>query len=968
MANYLESRSTTLADTSQMNHSRANSTTVTPNRSRVNTLRLEPMKVPQDWTDYRQDARDGDIEEDEHNLGTEAAQSVVGVSIGREQTRLMSPTTPAVEKSAALEAGNSWGFFDDAGDEEQEEMLRETLYDSIPPPSQPELQETTQEPSRAEMSGSPYLTLALPSPWTTAKPLTWVGESKFKDRRASKPTRSRATSAASMLSELNLKRLLPTGLGLPSISPKPPEIGSQDGAQESLDRTLGHSRKTSRSNTLFARNMPWGGSISLRGRSRSRSREVLKSPEANEKPEPTHRRMISSPLLNYSSHDMQNLTATGSQPSTGSPEAPSEAFRSPIPRLQRSTSHDSIPHSVLSRVSSFGENGKWDHIDEQVNTRFKAIKDTISDSLPSIPSLKLSAFRPDSAWKREVQSPRAASTFFAAAASRSRQNSAASTAPPTPLKPEFSTSKFSALDEALDSLTGDIVLLGGYRGSILRSAEPPHRQLWVPIKVGLNIRKVDMEVGLDLEDEENMEKRIFPSGMLTHIGPIDISRRLFKRLRGCRNYREGRLRVHDYGYDWRLSPELLSGKLLKFIENLECNKAGTPIAERGATVIAHSLGGLITRHAVNQKPELFAGVLYAGTPQHCVNILGPFRNGDEVLLSSKVLTAQVNFTLRTSFALLPESGQCFIDKDTKEQYRVDFFNIESWKQYAFSPCICRCLPPISSTERRTIFGSISGTLSSSFGTSHTSVNSNTNSTTNLNHPSMSSSNKTTTSTSTDATTRPSDHSLPSEALTTKADSLIHPTSLTLDMQMNSPPPPATLSTLPLPVALAYLERTLRETLRFKRFLAHNASHQSSNLYPPHSVLYCTSLPTVYGARVAGREGIKHADAYDNLAFASGDGVVLARAAMLPRGYKVAEGCRVRTERGHVGMLSDLEAVGRCLGALVRARREGIGLGVGVGEAKGGEEMELQKRGRERERAREGQQSHSADGRGDGKPF
>ena len=63
----------------------------------------------------------------------------------------------------------------------------------------------------------------------------------------------------------------------------------------------------------------------------------------------------------------------------------------------------------------------------------------------------------------------------------------------------------SAIDSVLESLTGDIVVMGGYRGSVLRSAEPPHRQLWVPVKVGLNMRKVNMEVGLDPEDEENME-------------------------------------------------------------------------------------------------------------------------------------------------------------------------------------------------------------------------------------------------------------------------------------------------------------------------------------------------------------------------------------------------------------------------------------------------------------------------------
>ncbi|KAK4975531.1 hypothetical protein LTR28_009578, partial [Elasticomyces elasticus] len=254
--------------------------------------------------------------------------------------------------------------------------------------------------------------------------------------------------------------------------------------------------------------------------------------------------------------------------------------------------------------------------------------------------------------------------------------------------------------KAVSELTGDVVVLGGYRGSILRSAEPPHRQLWVPIKVGLNLRKVDLEVGLDTEDEENMEERIIPGGMLTHIGPVDISRRLLKRLRASDNAHAGCLRVHDYGYDWRLNPSLLSKKLIEFLEKLPCNTPDTPAEQRGATIIAHSLGGLITRHAINQRPDLFSGVVYAGVPTTCVNILGPLRNGDDVLLSSRVLTAQVNFTIRTSFVLLPLDGRCFFNKKTKEEYPVDFFDVNTWIEHRLSPCVARPLPPYNLPAQR----------------------------------------------------------------------------------------------------------------------------------------------------------------------------------------------------------------------------------------------------------------------------
>lgn len=87
------------------------------------------------------------------------------------------------------------------------------------------------------------------------------------------------------------------------------------------------------------------------------------------------------------------------------------------------------------------------------------------------------------------------------------------------------------------------------------------------------------------------------------------------------------------------------------------------------------------------------------------------------------------------------------------------------------------------------------------------------------------------------------------------------------------------------------------------------------------------MPTVFAARVASRDAIRCADAYDDIQFASGDGVCLAKAAQLPKGYVCVEGGRVKSERGHVGLLGDLEGVGRCLSAVGRARRgKGVGLG------------------------------------------
>ncbi|KAK1835093.1 hypothetical protein QBC39DRAFT_368437 [Podospora conica] len=546
-----------------------------------------------------------------------------------------------------------------------------------------------------------------------------------------------------------------------------------------------------------------------------------------------------------------------------------------VPALRKSSSNDSLLYHSLSRVSSFGDDDRFANVREQVNSRFKAIKDSWDGPqfrMPQFPNIL-------------GPPPRKAMTESALDGGRHRMG-------PSHADKRMSR-EISALDFVLESLTGDIVVMGGYRGSILRSSHPPHRQLWVPVKVGLNIRKVNMEVGLDPEDEEGMEKHIFASGMLQNIGPVDISKRLFKKLRECENARTGKLRVHDYGYDWRLSPHLLSRKLTEFLEKLPSNQPGVPAEQRGALVVAHSLGGIITRHAVNQRPELFSGVVYAGTPQRCINVLGPLRNGDAVLLNEKVLTAQVNFSLRTTFVFLPEDGFCFIDKTTGESYPVDFYDADDWVRHRLSPCVSGpALPPAPSSRPTSTFGSLLN-LSDSL------------------------------------PLRVRSNSIRQKR--SPGDAIADSAAVTVPPLSQHPQPTPASTTPPTSAAhdrnMAYLRRTLAETKRFRAELAHNPAHQAANAYPPLAVMYGKDTPTVWAARVAGREGAARADAYDDLVFRGGDGVVLAREAMLPEGYALARNGRVCTDRGHVSILGDLHGVGRALRAVVRGREKGIGRGV-----------------------------------------
>jgi hypothetical protein len=861
---------------------------------------------------------------EERSLQLEKVQSAIGISIGRQQTRLTSPRTPAAEKAAALDETDGGGLFDGFEDRletaAEQPTARRTPSDSEDGDGRGEGE---RRPEQKEESGLPT---RLPSPWR-------AGPKTFQDRasdhrsllRQTLPghSRRRASSGSSMGD--TVRKYMP--FSLPSLPKTYRDIhfSMPSFSALSLDGQTAPSTSDRRRRGTFAHSPSLGGIPQHDGADQS----TLQSPKSPPRDSPTAPTQPTSPPVlhrDFGSTDSESTIAPTSslRPSTDRPP----------PRLRRSNSEGSLlVYRTRSFASSLGDDSRFESVQEQVNSRLKAIRDSWQDANFKFPSPTLPNFsfnnrddrfksrspntssRPrglqDETTHKVSLRPRIPASASQGTSTKTKRTSNATTTDNEP-HPFFT--------RALQELEGDLVILGGYRGSVLRSADPPHRQLWVPIKVGLNLRKVDLEVPFDPEADERMEETIIPSGMLQAIGPVDISKRLFKRLRACDNAKSGKLRVHDYGYDWRLSPHHLSRRMIAFLESLPCNHPSVPREKRGAIVVAHSLGGLIMRHAINKRPDLVAGVVYAGVPQRCINILGPFRNGDDVLFSSRVLTAQVNFSIRTSFALLPLDGKCFFNKHTKEEYPVDFFDPKSWTECRLSPCLGPALPRPEQPKDSNL--SVSGLLNAMSQALPTFPSRKFSISKGSSGPSSSGeASKGATDVVRNAADKVAEGGAEGAGMGPQMAQGQSPST-----SISSEPNPATAVTIPYDKAVEYLTRTLAEVKQFKQELDHIPAHTASNSYPPVALIYGKTTPTVYGAKVESREAIPRADCYDELAFASGDGVVLARAAMVPEGYSVVRGGVVSSDRGHITLLGDLEAVGRCLHAVMKARRNGIGMG------------------------------------------
>lgn len=101
-----------------------------------------------------------------------------------------------------------------------------------------------------------------------------------------------------------------------------------------------------------------------------------------QKPWPLHR--AAPPLKSAPLPSAARFAATPPPPRPSLSRPPSVGSRRSL-ALRRSTSDDSLLYHSLSRVSSFGDDDRFGKVRDQVNSRFKAIK----DSFPDVPTFKM---------------------------------------------------------------------------------------------------------------------------------------------------------------------------------------------------------------------------------------------------------------------------------------------------------------------------------------------------------------------------------------------------------------------------------------------------------------------------------------------------------------------------------------------------------------------------------------------------
>ncbi|KAJ3101524.1 hypothetical protein HDU96_009940 [Phlyctochytrium bullatum] len=241
------------------------------------------------------------------------------------------------------------------------------------------------------------------------------------------------------------------------------------------------------------------------------------------------------------------------------------------------------------------------------------------------------------------------------------------------------------------SLDGDVVFVPGFYGSNLNNRETDAKG-WITMEMIWNF--VHADVGLSPRLKYGQEDDHVPVSIIESIGPINICKDLVKEMKLLEACRGGDMRFHAFAYDWRRELQYSSEELENFLQEKYNANGNKPM-----TVIAHSMGGLITLSTLNRRPELFRKVVFVGTPFGPVPlIVWALRRGAPLIPNPKLLGTSLHFLCSwKKFCLTPILKRAESDEERGVYLNYLNYALESAKAFLqsleFNPNIT--YPPMS---------------------------------------------------------------------------------------------------------------------------------------------------------------------------------------------------------------------------------------------------------------------------------
>eukprot|EP00639_Heterosigma_akashiwo_P035986 CAMPEP_0194742006 /NCGR_PEP_ID=MMETSP0296-20130528/98364_1 /TAXON_ID=39354 /ORGANISM="Heterosigma akashiwo, Strain CCMP2393" /LENGTH=453 /DNA_ID=CAMNT_0039653777 /DNA_START=49 /DNA_END=1410 /DNA_ORIENTATION=+ len=254
------------------------------------------------------------------------------------------------------------------------------------------------------------------------------------------------------------------------------------------------------------------------------------------------------------------------------------------------------------------------------------------------------------------------------------------------------------------SLEIPLIFVHGMKGSHLKSARPskgllygyqPPQRPWLTTSGLLGLSTPDLRLPLEWHLSSNGGvfqgyDELYPESVISSVN-IQLSEQLNIDLVPIygpmlNKAQKSDRPFHTYLWDWRRDLGEASRGLEAFLDRVSAQHEGAPVQ-----VLGHSMGGLITLPVLNRRPELFAGVVFAGVPfgtgpQYLSDVHVGYKAG----LNARMFCPEVQVSFSSHWLFFPEEPKRsdVLDTATGENIAIDFYNVEDWERFelgVFSP-------------------------------------------------------------------------------------------------------------------------------------------------------------------------------------------------------------------------------------------------------------------------------------------
>jgi pimeloyl-ACP methyl ester carboxylesterase len=226
-----------------------------------------------------------------------------------------------------------------------------------------------------------------------------------------------------------------------------------------------------------------------------------------------------------------------------------------------------------------------------------------------------------------------------------------------------------------------VVFIHGIKGSVL--VDEKDSTVWLTGSQGLGISTPNLALPLEWEGDVQKKDSIRAKEVLSEVKviPFILEEKIYSPWLSAGRKLFGE-NFFPFAYDWRRDNLENVSSFEAFLETIRRQNP-----EANITVVAHSMGGLITLALLNKRPEFFQKVVFVGVPFYGgIGFMEDLHVGIPSGLNYKILSKEVLFTMPSVYTLFPiETKERVVVEDSSgNPIEVNFYSPEDWKKNKFS--------------------------------------------------------------------------------------------------------------------------------------------------------------------------------------------------------------------------------------------------------------------------------------------